>query len=300
MKKSCLAIGLLALTFLAAGPLAAQSAPVPGQTREGFRFSSSILSRDVAYAVYLPPDYTTSSRRYPVVYLLHGYSDDESGWVQFGEIQQAVDRAIADRTIPPMIIVMPDGGVTWYINDYLGKVRFEDMFVQEFIPHIDATFRTRAKMEFRGVAGLSMGGWGALMFALRHPDLFAACAAFSAAIWTDADAAATPDDQYNRMFAGLFGPRPTGKDAGPTETFKKYNALNLAQTMPEAVLQKTRLYIDCGDDDFLLSGNMALQNILTSRKVPHEFRVRDGGHTWTYWRTGIVDGLAFIGRSFQR
>jgi enterochelin esterase-like enzyme len=220
--------------------------------------------------------------------------------VQFGEIQQAADRAIAERAIPPMIIVMPDGGVTWYVNDYQGKTRFEDMFVQEFIPHIDAAFRTRPKQEFRGVAGLSMGGWGALMFAMRHPGLFAACAAYSAAVWTEADAAAVPQERYDRMFGPLFGPRPEGKDAGPAETFKKYNAVSLAATLPDAELRKVRYYIDCGDDDFLIQGNMALHGILLERKIPHEFRVRDGGHTWSYWRTGIVDGLAFIGQSFHR
>ena len=165
--------------------LCALAAPALAQVQEGLHVASAILGRDVHYAVYLPPDYASSARRYPVVYLLHGYTDDESGWVQFGEIGPAADRAIADRTIPPMIIVMPDGGVAWYVNDYQNKVRWEDMFVQEFIPHIDATFRTRPQREFRGVAGLSMGGWGTLVYAFRHPDLFAAAAAFSAAVWTD-------------------------------------------------------------------------------------------------------------------
>lgn len=105
---------------------------------------SGILGRDVNYAVYLPPDYETSGRRYPVVYLLHGYTDDESGWIQFGKVNLAADRAIAAREIPPMIIVMPDGGATFYINDCQDKVRYEDMFIQELIPHIDKTYRNPA------------------------------------------------------------------------------------------------------------------------------------------------------------
>ena len=84
-----------------------------------------------------------------------------------------------------MIIVMLDAGVSWYINDYQNKVRYEDMFIQELIPYIDKTYRTRPKKEFRGVAGLSMGGWSALVYSMRHPDMFAACAAFSSAVWTD-------------------------------------------------------------------------------------------------------------------
>lgn len=284
------AAGLLVITL---------AAPAQGQVQEGLHLTSAILGRDVNYAVYLPPDYAASTRRYPVVYLLHGYTDDESGWVQFGEIGLAAGRAIADREIPPMIIVMPDGGVAWYINDYQNKVRYEDMFVQEFIPHIDATFRTRPQREFRGVAGLSMGGWGTLVNALRHPDLFAAAAAFSAAVWTDDEILAMKPDAWNHIIGPVFGPGLAGKDR-LTAHFRKYSPLELARTLPEDSLKKVRLYIDCGDDDFLTKGNCALHLALSDRKIPHEFRVRDGGHTWSYWRSGIVDGLEFIGQSFRR
>ncbi len=292
------------LMFLAAAAgaslLSAQAPPTsfaPGQVREGLALKSAVMGRNINYAIYLPPDYATSERRYPVVYLLHGLSDDESGWVQFGEIKEAVDRAIAERQIPPMIVVMPDGGVTWYINDFEGKAKFDDMFVQEFIPHIDAAFRTRPKKEFRGIAGLSMGGWGALTHAMRHRELFTACAAYSAAVWTEADMGAMPPDRYDRMFGPLFGARPEGK---PSEAFLKLNPLSLAATLPVDELRKVRYYVDCGDDDFLIAGNMALHQTLLDRKIPHEFRVRDGGHSWSYWRTGIIDGLAFIGQSFHR
>ncbi len=280
--------------------LSAQTPPAsfaPGQVREGLALKSAVMGKSIAYAVYLPPGYATSERRYPVVYLLHGYSDDESGWVQFGEIMEAADRAIAERRIPPMIIVMPDGGVTWYINDFEGKAKFDDFFVKEFIPHIDTTFRTRPKKEFRGIAGLSMGGWGALTNALRHRDLFTACVAFSAAVWTEEEMAKTPADRYDRMFGPLFGPRPEGK---PAEAFLKVNPLSLAASLPVEEMKKVRFYIDCGDDDFLITGNMALHQTMLERKIPHEFRVRDGGHTWSYWRTGIIDGLDFIAQSFHR
>ena len=284
------AAGLLLITL---------AAPAQGQVQEGLHLTSAILGRDVNYAVYLPSDYAASTRRYPVVYLLHGYTDDESGWVQFGEIGLAAGRAIADREIPPMIIVMPDGGVAWYINDYQNKVRYEDMFIQEFIPHIDATFRTRPQREFRGVAGLSMGGWGTLVNALRHPDLFAAAAAFSAAVWTDDEILAMKQDVWDHIIGPVFGPGLGGKDR-LTPHFRKYSPLELARTLPEESLKKVRLYIDCGDDDFLSKGNCALHIALTDRRIPHEFRVRDGGHTWSYWRSGIVDGLEFIGQSFRR
>jgi enterochelin esterase-like enzyme len=278
----------------------AQSASVPlGQVLEGLRFSSPILGHDVEYAVYLPPDYSISSRRYPVVYLLHGYTDDESAWVQAGEVNIAADRAIATREIPPMIIVMPDAGVSFYINDYQNKVRYEDMFIQEFIPHIDGAYRTRPERQFRGLSGLSMGGWGTLLLAMRHPDLFAACAAFSSALWTDEDFMAMDQKVYDQIVSPILGPNLTGKDR-LTAHYRAYNPLDLAKSMSVEALKKVRYYIDCGDDDFLIKGNAALHVLLGERKIPHEFRVRDGAHTWAYWRTGIVEGLKFIGQSFQQ
>ncbi|MGA2362074.1 MAG: alpha/beta hydrolase-fold protein [Candidatus Aminicenantales bacterium] len=288
-----------ALALASAQPAFPLERPAPGQVLEGLHVTSPILGRDVSYAVYLPPDYATSTRRYPVVYLLHGYTDNESGWIQFGEINQAADRAIADREIPPMIIVMPDGGVTWYVNDYQNRVRFEDMFVQEFIPHIDASFRTRPEREFRGVAGLSMGGWGTLVYALSHPELFSACAAFSAAVWPDEEILAMKQDAWDKVVGPVLGPGLAGK-ARLTPHFRKYSPLALAGALPEESLKKVRYYIDCGDKDFLIRGNCALHILLLDRKIPHEFRVRDGAHTWTYWRTGIIDGLKFIGESFRR
>ncbi len=270
-----------------------------GRVIEGLKITSSILGGDVAYSVYLPPGYEGSDRRYPVVYLLHGYTDDQTAWVQYGEVDAAADRAIADRTIPPMIIVMPDGGVSWYMNDHAGKVRWEDMFFGEFIPAIDKLYRTRPAREFRGIAGLSMGGWGTLISALRHPDMFAACAAFSAAVWTDEEVEGMEPGAWKRTFAPLFGAGLEGK-ARLTAHYRSYDPLSLVKTLPMEKLGKVRFYIDCGDDDFLYRGNDALHTAMRDRKIAHEFRVRDGGHTWSYWRTGIVDALAFIGQSFRR
>lgn len=292
--------GMAWLLLIAPGIACAESESVTwGRVLEGLHYSSAILGRDVNYAAYLPPDYAVSTRRYPVVYLLHGYTDDESAWIQFGEVNMAVDRAIAEREIPPMIIVMPDGGVTFYINDHQNKVRYEDMFIQEFIPHIDTTYRTRPGKEFRGISGLSMGGWGSLLMAMRHPDLFAACAAFSSAIWIDEDYMGIEDKMYTRILSPLFGSGLVGKDR-LTPHYRAYNPLDLAKTRAVESLKKVRYYIDCGDDDFLFKGNAALHIILIERKIPHEFRARDGAHTWSYWRTGIVDGLKFIGQSFHR
>jgi enterochelin esterase-like enzyme len=266
-----------------------------GKVVENLVMKSEILPYDVSYCVYFPPGYEESTRRFPVVYLLHGYSDREWAWVQFGEIQEAVDQAVSSRKIPPMIIVMPDGKVSFYVNDYRRKEKYEDMFIQELIPHIDAAYRTRPQQEYRGIAGLSMGGYGALTLSMRHMDLFSGCAAFSAAIWTD-ESISDPQG-YDRFFKEIFGPL---KEGNLPEHFRKYNPLDIVRITEPDVLTKVRYYIDCGDDDFLIAGNCALHLLMTEKEIPHEFRVRDGGHSWIYWRTGIIDGLQFIAQRFHR
>jgi enterochelin esterase-like enzyme len=295
MKSKFLIITVLSFLFLS---VSAQEIPM-GTVNEGLAMRSAILGHDVNYAVYLPPDYQTSTRRYPVVYLLHGYSDDESGWIQFGEINLAVDQAIASREIPPMIIIMPDAKITWYMNNADGSERYEDMFVQELIPYVDQHYRTRAKKEFRGVSGLSMGGFGTLLYCLKHPDLFAAGAAFSSAVWTDEEVKAmSTGGSFNELFVKLFG--LTKEKNLLTPHYRENSILDLAGSLPKEQIEKVRLYIDCGDDDFLSKGNCALHVLLRDRQIRHEYRVRDGGHSWSYWRSGIIDGLKFIGESFHR
>ncbi len=288
----------VAFVFCCLFSVSALAQGTAGQVREGLKISSKLMGKDVKYAVYLPPGYETGSRYYPVVYLLHGYSDDESGWVQFGEVQQIADRAIADGEIPPMVIVMPDGGVTFYMNDYAGKEKWGDMFVQEFIPQVEKQYRIRQKREFRGISGLSMGGFGATVTAMRNPGLFVAFAAFSSAYFTDAEIVNMPEDQYKGRFALLFG-EGLAPEARTTEHFKAHSPFHIAKEKTEEV-KKLRMYIDCGDDDFLYKGNASLHIHLRELGIPHEYRVRDGGHTWHYWRTGLAPGLKFIGQSFHR
>ena len=270
-----------------------------GIVMESLVFDSKILDWNVKYSIYLPSDYNSSTRRYPVVYLLHGATDDETAWVQFGEVNLTADRAIASRQIPPMIIVMPDAKLTWFINDYQGKTRYEDMLITEFIPYIDKIYRTRTKKEYRGISGLSMGGYGALITAMRHPDLFTACAAFSSGTWTDEEIIKMDDKRYENYYAKLYGHNLTGKER-LSEHYIKHSPLHQAEILPEETLKSVRWYLDCGDDDFLYRGNSALHVLLRNRKIPHEYRVRDGAHSWIYWRTGIRNGLKFIAEDFNR
>lgn len=270
-----------------------------GKVIETRTVKSSILARNVAYSVYLPADYETSERTYPVVYLLHGYTDDNTGWLQFGEVNRYADKAIAEGAIPPMIIVMPDADSSWYINSYDGKEKFEDFFIKEFMPSIEKSFRIKAEKKYRGIAGLSMGGYGTLMYSLKHPELFVAAAPLSAAVWDDAAIAAFPDNNYERTLGQLYGRGLKGKDRLNNAWYAN-SALKIVETKSAEDLKKVKYWIDCGDDDFLTKGNALLHIALVEKGVPHEFRMRDGAHNWTYWRTGITDALSFIGDSFRQ
>ena len=269
-----------------------------GKVIEGLSMESTILKDSVNFSIYLPPDYEISERKYPVVYLLHGYTDDETAWVQYGEVNRMLDDGIASGKLPPMIVVMPDAGVTWYINDHDGKVRYEGMFIKEFLPYIESTYRIRTKKRYRGIAGLSMGGYGAFMFALKYPDLFTASAPLSAAIYTEEEVISHTQDRWDRTEAIMYGKGLKGKKR-LTKHWIANNPLHLIKTLDINKIKSVRYYFDCGDDDFLYRGNAATHVLLKNLGIPHEFRIRDGHHNWIYWRSGISDALAFIGQSFR-
>jgi enterochelin esterase-like enzyme len=270
-----------------------------GKVIEQNSIKSAVLNRNVSYTVYLPPDYESSQRAYPVVYLLHGFSDDNSAWLQFGEINRYADKGIHKGILPPMIIIMPDADSTFYINSYDGKNNYEDFFIKEFIPQVEKLYRIKSQKSYRGIAGLSMGGYGSLIYALKYPNLFAAAAPLSAGIFDDSTLVSMQNEWYNILLAPVFGKNLKGKER-LSKTWNENSILGIAEKKSADDLKKVRYWIDCGDDDFLTNGNCMLHLILSKKQVPHEFRVRDGAHTWTYWRTGITDALAFIGESFRR
>lgn len=282
---------LISILFIAAFNGNAQR----GKVLESLTFESSLVSYPVEYSIYLPPDYDISSRNYPVLYLLHGYSDDETGWIQFGEADIIANRGIANGDFPPCIIVMPDAKVTWYVNSADGKDPWEDMFIEEFIPFIEKEYRIRSKKEFRAIAGLSMGGNGALLLAMHHTDLFSSCVAMSAGTFTDEEI--INNDQYDQYFKNIYGEKPEG---GVSEHWKANSPLYLLDSVDKDKLKSVRWDIDCGDDDFLYKGNSALHVKMRNLEIPHEYRVRDGGHEWSYWRSGLFDGLKYISQTFHR
>jgi len=286
MKKLCL------FAFIALLPVVMPAQT--GKVLDNLSMTSKILNMDRKYAVYLPPDYETSQRSYPVLYLLHGSGDDQTGWVQFGEVLHIADKAIKEGKATPMIIVMPDAntGQRGYFNDIKGKWRYEDFFFEEFIPYVEKQFRIKADKRYRAVSGLSMGGGGTLMYALHHPEMFSSACPLSASVGSiSLDAM-----RENFKQRGVT-------DITDTETeayFNKYSALALIENLPDSLKNAVRWFIDCGDDDFLYEGNSLLHIAMKKKNIPHEFRIRDGAHTWTYWRASLPEVLGFISDAFHQ
>lgn len=264
-----------------------------GKVMDNESLPSKILGGTRKYAVYLPPDYETSKRSYPVLYLLHGGGDDQTGWVQFGEVLSITNKAIADGTATPMIIVMPDAktGQMGYFNSLKNDWRYEDFFFEEFIPYIEKAYRIKSEKRYRAVAGLSMGGGDSFMYALHHPEMFSSACPLSAYVGP-----LSTDDLKNF----LTRTNQTATEAELNTYFKKHNAINLVNDIKDDQKKAVRWYIDCGDDDFLYEGNSLIHIAMKKKEVPHEFRIRDGGHTWTYWRTALPDVLRFVSEAFHQ
>lgn len=265
-----------------------------GKVFDSLSMKSEILNMDRKYAIYLPPDYETSQRSYPVLYLLHGGGDDQTGWIQFGEVKYIADKTIKKGKATPMIIVMPDAnsGKRGYTNDAAGKWRYEDFFFEEFMPFIEKTYRIKSEKRYRAIAGLSMGGGGTYYYALHRPDLFSAACPLSAS--------ARP---INNEGAQSYMKRRGMADASEKQVedwLKKYNIHEMIKNMPEDKKKSVRWYIDCGDDDFLYEGNSLVHIAMRKNNIPHEFRIRDGKHDWTYWRQSLYDVLNFISIGFHQ
>ena len=279
------------LCFILCAPvlLFAQS----GKVYDNLSLPSKILKGNRKYAVYLPPDYETSQRSYPVLYLLHGGGDDQTGWVQFGEVLNIADREILEGRATSMIIVMPDAntGTRGYFNDLKGEWRYEDFFFEEFMPFVEKTYRIKTDKRYRAVAGLSMGGGGSFMYALHHPELFSAACPLSAS---------TGPLSLEATKAWLEQRNLQGTDEQVATYYKRHSALALVEAMPEDQKKAVRWYIDCGDDDFLFEGNSLIHIAMRKKEIPHEFRIHNGGHTWTYWRTALPTVLEFVSQSFHQ
>jgi enterochelin esterase-like enzyme len=265
-----------------------------GKVYDNLSMESKILGMDRKYAVYLPPDYESSERSYPVLYLLHGMGDDQTGWIQFGEVLRIADKAINNGTSTPIIIIMPDAntGKVGYFNDIQNDWRYEDYFFEELMPYVEKKYRIKGKKRYRAISGLSMGGGGTFMYALHHPELFSSACPLSA--YCGPLKLEEMDSYLER--SGM----KADSDRQKEDYYRQHSALALINDMPAEEIKKIRWYIDCGDDDYLFEGNSLIHIAMKKKEIPHEFRIRDGEHAWTYWRESLPSVLSFISDHFHQ
>ncbi len=243
------------------------------------------LANPMPYSVYLPDGYCDGGMSYPVLYLLHGYGGTHRDWLKAGKIGQTLDRLISSKQINPMIVVMPSASKSWYVNSSkFGN--YETALVKELPKALEAELHSLNTKEGRAVAGLSMGGYGALRFAFSSPKKYTAVAALSPAIFPNVGSKDEFRDVQIKLFAGAFD------NPFSTKLFNDNNVFSLAEKVSSA----PATYLSVGDDDWfgLYDGTFAFYQKLKSRKIPAELRITDGNHDWKLWSKEIEPALIFL------
>jgi len=273
--KSFLGALLLLLTAHAGQAGAGEITPVS--------FHSATLGRDWDYNVYTPTGYAPAAARYPVLYLLHGFGNTRNEWVDKGGIGQTADQLIASGAIPPCLIVMPTAGESWYLDR---QERMETAFIHDLLPEIEARYATRPGRQGRLLAGVSMGGYGALRFALRYPEAFSAAALMSPAIYDPLPPANSASRRSAAFFtAGAFDPK-LWQDNNYPALLDHFRATG--RIMP--------LFVAAGNEDELnIGGHVAnLARFWNEQHWPGTFLVMSGRHNFEMWRRIMPEALRFL------
>ncbi len=289
--RSGLAIWLMILIFgvLAGGQTVL---PKPGNNTTGIdgfvadkvqtlQLNSKLMGREMPYRVILPVGYSALKLRapgYAVIYLLHGLTGHYDNWTDKTKL---AEYAAAYK----FIIVTPEGNNGWY-TDSLSVVndKYESYIVKELIPEIDKAFRTIADRDHRAIAGLSMGGYGALKFGMKYPEMFSLAGSFSGALGAAA---------FTEKSAGSIG-KTLDEIYGPPESgARKANDIFLMvkDMPPEKIRSIPFFYLDCGTEDFLFQNNRDFVGLLIEKKIPHEFRELPGAHNWVFWDSQVKEFL---------
>jgi putative tributyrin esterase len=248
-------------------------------------FKSKTLGARRAFIIYTPPDYEKSRKRYPVLFLLHGIDGHEADWSQRAGAHKIADRLIKSGKIKPMIIVMPNDGLldrgTGYINWSDGSGDFSKYLAKNLVQFVDAGWRTRADQKHRAVCGLSMGGYGAMHLAWKHPKVFSSTSSLSGVC-----------DEH-RLY-GLVGEKIYRRMYGPADGKheRSYDLFALAKSRRKTV-SNIPLRFDCGRDDALFGANQEFHQLLLKLNIKHEFSEYSGNHSWDYWAKHLPEHLAF-------
>jgi S-formylglutathione hydrolase FrmB len=280
----------------AAGPLGKQAQTASGQGRAECRqVNSKILAHPVPYCIFLPPSYdANTTRKYPILYFLHGLGENEQvllnsdGW-------EIIEQAWNEKTLGEFIIAAPQADRSFYIDSKDGKDRYEDFFIQEFLPAIEKNYRVQGERGSRGLDGISMGGYGALRLALKYPRLFGSVTAHSAAL-IERPPTVQINPQQQQAIARLVGSAfgvPFDR-----EYWNRQSPFTIVKQGPKPVGLK--IYFDCGtEDDFgFFQGAQQFHDLLTSKGIAHEFHLYPGGHNWMYFVQHFPEGLEFESKAF--
>lgn len=261
--------------------------------------SSRILGADVKYNVYLPNGFDGSDKLYPVVYLLHGLSDDQDGWRDKGRMQLVADELIESGEAAEMVIVMPAAGgpdthhtPCGYFN--MPGWSYEDFFFSELMPEVEKKYRCISDKGHRAVMGLSMGGGGSTVYCQRHPDKFSSCYAMSA--WLSNNTGVVKANQKGEVKEKDWRlcTIQSVNDHSPLDYLSKADKSTIAK------LKTVKWTFDCGDDDGLLNLSVDLHLLMKKAGIKSELRVRNGKHNWEYWHLCLRDALPFASRNFDR
>jgi putative tributyrin esterase len=250
------------------------------------RFESKLAGRVLPYNLLLPANYhrrEPRAARYPVLYLLHGLTGHHDDWIARTKLSDYARQY-------DLIVVMPEGDNGWYTDSASAPAdKYESYIVRELIPEVERRYRALPSREGRAVAGLSMGGYGALKFGIKYPELFAFAASMSGAVgaasWRSEEE--LPGGLIRRSILQTFGPAD-----GPVKA--ENDLFRLLTEMPEGRVNSLPfLYLDCGTEDSLrlLPSNLMLADLLVARKIPHEYRQLPGDHNWEYWDRQVREVL---------
>ncbi|MBP5333812.1 MAG: esterase family protein [Bacteroidales bacterium] len=256
---------------------------------------SGKLGADQNYNVYLPEGFNPFKQHYPVIYLLHGLTDDYTAWDKLGRISEVADELIRSGELRPVVIVMPNAGnkdIHNYQNGYFNVPEwpYEDFFFKELLPAVEKKYNCGGSKGARAVMGLSMGGGGSIVYCQRHPDMFSSCYAMSP--WLDNKKSEVNDGKQEKVTKFTY----------TQQAVSEHSAIDFLSKAGEATienLQTVKWFIDCGDDDFIFDLSTAFYAKMRQRGVKAEFRVRDGVHNWEYWHISLRTALPFASRNFS-
>jgi enterochelin esterase family protein len=268
--------------------LLAWSGVEAGEVRRDLALASPALGRDIPYALYLPEAHGEPDRRFPIVYLLHGHGGRGPDWIDAGQLEPTLDGLIGQGSVPPLIVVMPSMGDGWYVDgpDPHGLGALQTAFLQDFIPGIERLWPSQG----RAIAGLSMGGWGAIRFAMLRPDLFVAAASLSGAL--------VPKEWVSKPPWPDFLQPAFGSPVDPIR-FAAATPFALVDRLA-ATEPRPSLYLLCGRDDELglAAGAVLFHAALERAGVASELRLVDGRHDWALWQRELPPMLRFVGAAF--